>query len=58
MVALGMCSRSYALDLAVHISSAASRSPLVSSGFPGEQSAQFGEEHGGDLGSSMLSKEC
>lgn len=53
-----MCSRSYALDLAVHISSAASRSPLVSSGFPGEQSAQFGEEHGGDLGSSMLSKEC
>lgn len=58
MVALGICSRSYALDLAVRISSAASRSLLVSSGFPGEQSAQFGEEHGGDLGSLMLRKEC
>ena len=57
MAALGLGSRSHALDLAVQISTAASRSPLISSGFPGEQSAEFGEEHGGDLRSWVLSKE-
>lgn len=58
MSALGMCSGFHTLDLAMHIGSAASRSLLVSSGFPGEQSTQFWEERGWGLWSLMLSKEC